>query len=72
MWSSPCRSGHGPRRHHCSWWHASVVESYRLARAAQEARMEAWAKGYATERADFYRDVEPPVTFRGWLLGWSG
>lgn len=59
----------GPRRHHCSWWHQDIVEGYRTARAAQEARAEAWAVGYATELADFYRDVEPPLTFREWLIG---
>lgn len=71
MWHSPCRSdpAKGARRHRCSWWHAQVVEGYRLARAAQDARVEAWAIGYATERAMFYRDVEPRVTFRDWLVG---
>jgi hypothetical protein len=61
------RRATGPRRHHCSEHHADLVESYRLARAAQEERAEAWAIGYATELAVFYRDVEPPILFRTWL-----
>jgi hypothetical protein len=61
------RRATGPRRHHCSEAHADLVESYRLARLAQEARAEAWSAGYATELAAFYRDVERPVTFRDWL-----
>lgn len=71
MWSSPCRSdpAKGPRAHRCSWWHAQVVEGYRLARAAQDARAEDWSRGWATDLAAFYRDVERPVTFRAWLVG---
>lgn len=61
------RRSTGPRRHHCSEWHADLVESYRLARAAQDERAEAWAIGYATELAAFYAEVEPPVTFKAWL-----
>jgi hypothetical protein len=61
------RKATGPRRHHCSEHHADLVESYRLARAAQEARAEAWAIGYATELAAFYAEVEPPVLFKTWL-----
>lgn len=57
----------GPRRHRCSWQHQDLVESYRAARRAQEARAEAWSHGYGTELAEFYREVEPPVTFRQWL-----
>jgi len=63
-WTSPCR------RHPCSWWHAELVSSYRAARAAQDARAEAWSAGYATELAAFYREVEAPLTFRDWLV-WS-
>lgn len=69
-WTSPCRKGRGARRHHCSWWHSELVTGYRLARKAQDDRAEAYAIGYATELADFYRDVERPVTFRDWLV-WS-
>lgn len=68
MRGSPCRSASTGRRHACSWAHATLVESYRAARAAQDARAEAWSSGYATELAAFYRDVEAPVTFRTWLL----
>lgn len=73
MWVSPCRSdpAKGGRRHHCSWWHAALVESYRLARVAQDQRAEAYSSGYATELAAFYRDLEPPVTFRAWLQAWA-
>jgi hypothetical protein len=46
------------------------VEGYRAARWDQEQRAEAWAIGYATELAAFYRDVERPVTFKDWLI-WS-
>lgn len=67
MRGSPCRRGVGPRRHHCSWAHANLVESYRTARHAQELRAEAWSAGYATELAEFYRTVEPPLTFKAWL-----
>lgn len=71
-WVSPCRASKGPRRHRCSWWHSELVTSYRCARQAQDERAEAWSIGYATELAAFYRDVEPPVTFRQWLQGWAG
>jgi hypothetical protein len=57
----------GPRRHRCSWQHRELVESYRTARRAQEARAEEWSAGYATELAAFYRDQERPLTFREWL-----
>jgi hypothetical protein len=36
---------------------------------AQRLRAEAWSHGYATELAEFYRDVEPRLTFRAWLEG---
>lgn len=62
-----CRRGPAGRRHHCSDWHRSVVEGYRTAAAAQLARLEAWALGYATEEAAYWRDVEPRLTFRHWL-----
>lgn len=67
MRGSPCRRGPAARPHHCSWAHANLVESYRAARAAQDQRAEEWSAGYATELAAFYRDQEPPVTFRAWL-----
>jgi hypothetical protein len=63
------RRATGGRRHHCSEYHADLVESYRLARYAQDERAEAWAIGYATELGAFYRDVERPVTFKAWLTG---
>lgn len=72
MWGSPCRASTGPRRHRCSWWHAELVTGYRLARAAQDARAEAYSHGHATELAAFYRDVETPVTFRAWLEASAG
>lgn len=64
----PCRRGPGPRRHHCSWWHADLVESYRTARRAWEAEEEAVTMGYPAERAEFRASVPPP-TFRAWLVG---
>lgn len=64
---SPCRPGPAHHPHHCSWQHASLVESYRAARHAQDLRAEAWSAGYATELAEFYRTQERPVTFREWL-----
>lgn len=67
MRPSPCRRGPAHHPHHCSWAHASLVESYRAARHAQELRAEAWSAGHATELAEFYRTQEPPVTFRRWL-----
>lgn len=66
---TPCRRGTGRRRHHCSWWHADLVESYRAARAVWEDQEEAAGVGYATERAEFRLSVPPP-TFRAWLLGY--
>lgn len=60
-----------PRQHRCSRWHAELVEGYLLAREAQELRAETYSSGYATELAEFYRDVEPRVTFKAWLLGTS-
>jgi hypothetical protein len=59
----------GNRRHRCSRAHEELVDGYRSARAAQDARAEAWSLGYARELAEFYRDVEPSLTFRDWLLG---
>lgn len=67
MRATPCRRGPAGHPHHCSWAHASLVESYRAAREAQEARAEAWSHGYRTELAAFYRDAERRVTFREWL-----
>ena len=61
------RRSSGPRRHHCSWWHSDLVESYRLAREAWEAQADAAAIGYATELAE-YRLAHPPPTFRQWLV----
>lgn len=62
----------GPRRHRCSRWHRDVVEGYRLAVAAQDARAEAATLGYATELAAYFHPhdgVERRLTFREWLLG---
>ena len=72
---SPCRinrSGTG-RRHACSVFHADLVESYRLAVAAQEERAEAATNGYATELHDYFdplNGVERRHTFREWLIGY--
>lgn len=67
MPTSPCRSrASGGRRHHCSWHHAGLVESYRAAAEAQRLRAEAVTHGYATELAEFY-GREPRLTFRHWL-----
>lgn len=68
MRGSPCRAGDGPRRHRCSRWHAELVHGYRAARAAAEAAAEAATLGYATELAH-YRQSQPAVTFRDYLLG---
>lgn len=59
----------GPRRHRCSTWHRELVEGYRLAREVQLLRAEAATHGYATELAEYWRDVEPALTFREWLVG---
>lgn len=71
---SPCRidKAKGPRRHHCSAWHADLVEGFRLAQHAQKMRAEAATNGYATELADYFDrhdGVERRVTFKDWLLG---
>lgn len=72
MRSSPCRSrATGPRRHHCSWWHSTLVEGYRAAREAQQLRAEAATAGYATELADYWQTVERRLTFRYWLMNWE-
>lgn len=70
---SPCRidQAKGARRHHCSAEHADLVESFRLAQYAQDARCEQAAIGYATEEAAYYaRDggTERRVTFKDWLI----
>lgn len=57
----------GPRRHHCSAAHRELVEGYTLAVEDQLARAEAYSLGYATEVEEFYRVVEPRLTFRTWL-----
>lgn len=72
-WSSPCRRKTDGRRHHCSWWHAELVTSYRAARDAQEDERHRWEAGTANSpgRADedFYAHHKR-VTFRDWLV-WS-
>lgn len=69
MRGSPCRSrATGTRRHHCSWWHASLVEGYRTAAEAQRLRAEAATLGYATELAAYWATVERRLTFRAWLI----
>lgn len=60
------RRSTGPRRHHCSWWHAGLVDSYRHARQAWEQLEEAATMQYAAEREEFRR-LNPPPTFRRWL-----
>ena len=69
---SPCRidQGKGDRRHRCSAHHADLVESYRLAVEAQNARAEAATAGYATELAEYFDrhdGTERRHTFREWL-----
>lgn len=72
---SPCRinrSGTG-RRHFCSVHHADLVESYRLAVEAQQARAEQATNGYETELRDYFdplNGVERRHTFREWMLGY--
>lgn len=60
----------GPRRHRCSAQHRDLVESYRLAVEAQNARAEAATIGYPTELASYFSPhggVERRLTFREWL-----
>ncbi len=71
---SPCRidQSKGNRRHPCSAEHASLVEGYRLAVEAQNARAESATLGYETElRTYFDRDdgTERRLNFRDWLTG---
>lgn len=63
------RRAAGPRRHHCSRWHAELVDGYRCEREAQLQRAEAATSGYRSELTDYWRDVERPLTFRDWLTG---
>lgn len=67
---SPCRidAAKGPRRHHCSPWHAELVTSYRDARHADELRMDEVAMGYPREETEYRRDVGL-VDFGQWLRG---
>lgn len=67
MRGSPCRRGPAHHPHHCSWAHASLVDSYRTAREAQQARAEQWSNGHPADLAEFYRTQEDRVTFRQWL-----
>lgn len=62
----------GARRHRCSRWHAELVDGYRCEREAQLQRAEAATYGHSSELADYWRDVEPPLTFRAWLIGHAG
>jgi hypothetical protein len=48
--------------------HRRFVEDYRLAVEAQLGRVEAAAYGYAEEEAAYYRDVEPRLLFKDWLV----
>ena len=69
---SPCRidKAKGNCRHRCSAHHADLVESYRLAVEAQNARAEAATAGYATELEQYFHPhdgVERRHTFREWL-----
>ena len=66
MWTSPCRTSRTGRRHHCSWWHANLVESYRTAARAQAQAAEEATAGYATELADYWA-THQRLTFRVWL-----
>lgn len=49
--------------------HEQLMSDYYAARAAQEERAEAYALGYATEAENFFADIEPKITFKGWLQG---
>lgn len=62
----PCR----PRMRGCaaSCLHRQLVESYRDARDAWEARREAETHAYATEMAEWAQD-HPGPTFKAWLEG---
>lgn len=48
--------------------HAQLMSEYYAAREAQESRAESYALGYDTELTEFYRDVEPRVTFKSFLV----
>ena len=56
------------RRCRASCLHRRLVEEYHLAVEAQLDRVEAAALGYAEEEAAYYRDVEPRILFRDWLV----
>jgi hypothetical protein len=72
---SPCRidKRKGARRHRCSAHHADLVEGYRLAVEAQNARAEAATAGYETELAQYFHPhdgTERRLTLRDWLMGY--
>lgn len=48
--------------------HRLFVEDYQLAVEAQQLRAEAASNGYATELSEYYRDTEPKLTFKQWLI----
>jgi hypothetical protein len=69
---SPCRIDRdkGVRRHRCSPHHADLVEGFRLAVEAQNARAEAATSGYDTELAQYFDPhdgTERRLTLRDWL-----
>ena len=53
-------------------WSEYATEMYRERLAIQDAAVEAYANGYATETADYYREIEPRVTFRDTLIQLRG
>lgn len=49
-------------------WSKYCTDMYYALRAEQEARCEAYSNGYATEEAEFYREVEDKITFKSVLI----
>ncbi len=66
-----CRDHGKVRKHRCSAWHRALMEAYYSARNAQEQRAEMYGYGYESETADYYRDVEPKITFKMFLCNWK-
>lgn len=59
------------RPHNCSWYHAELVESYRLAVEAQNLRAEDASIGYQTELYEYFTITERRITFKDWLIGYG-
>lgn len=55
-----------------SEWSRYATDIYRQRVADQQARVDAYANGYATEESTYYREIEPRVTFRDTLIWLRG